>query len=145
VEPPTLAEAAPRRNGGGAQAPSIRLFDWSRTDESEVVFAVEAVDDGLCARIEAVTVSAWDAAGYLTEFLDGLARDFRGWEGERSWAGNELVVAVTFGSGGHVHLSWTLRAGVFSGGWECTVTTVIEAGEEPTSLVADVREFFRQG
>ncbi|MFJ1618674.1 DUF6228 family protein [Streptomyces sp. NPDC088251] len=69
------------RGGGGASAlyPVVRL---SRTDEFEVVFAVEAVDDGLRARIEAVTVSAWDGAGYLTEFLDGLARDFRGWEGE---------------------------------------------------------------
>ncbi|MBT2393290.1 permease [Streptomyces sp. ISL-1] len=131
--------------GAGSQAPSIRLFDWSRTDEFEVVFAVEAVDDGLRARIEAVTMSAWDGAGYLTEFLDGLARDFRGWEGERSWTNNELVVAATFGSGGHVHLSWTLRAGVFSSGWECTVTTVIEAGEELTAVAADVQEFFRQG
>jgi hypothetical protein len=131
--------------GVGSQAPSIRLFDWSRTDEFEVVFAVEAVDDGLRARIGAVTVSAWDGAGYLTEFFDGLARDFRGWEGERSWVNNELVVAATFGSGGHVYLSWTLRADVFSSGWECTVTTVIDAGEELTTVAADVQEFFRQG
>lgn len=131
--------------GAGSQAPSIRLSDWSRTDEFEVVFAVEAVDDGLRARVESVTVSAWDGAGYLTEFLDGLARDFRGWEGERSWANNELVVAATFGSGGHVCLSWTLRADVFSNGWECTVTTTIEAGEELTTVAADVREFFCQG
>lgn len=88
---------------------------------------MEAVDDGLRARIGALTVTAWDGAGYLTEFLDGLARDFRGWEGERSWVNNELVVAATFGSGGHVSLSWTLRADVFSSGWECTVTTVIDA------------------
>ncbi|WP_181871014.1 hypothetical protein [Sphaerisporangium album] len=55
----------------GSPAVSIWFFDWSRTDEFEVVFAVEAVDDGLRARIETVIVSAWDGAGYLTEFLDG--------------------------------------------------------------------------
>ncbi|MEV6381733.1 DUF6228 family protein [Streptomyces sp. NPDC051773] len=81
-----------------------------------------------------MTVSAWDGAGYLTEFLDGLARDFRGWEGVRSWVNNELVVAATFGSGGHVCLSWTLRADVLSSGWEHTVTTVIDAGEELTTV-----------
>lgn len=131
--------------GSGSSAASVRLFDWSRTDEFEVVFAVEALDEGLRARIETVTVSAWDGAGYLTEFLDGLARDFRGWEGERSWVNNKLVVAATFGSGGHVYLSWTLRAGVFSSGWESTVTTVIEAGEELTTVTANVRGFFRHG
>jgi hypothetical protein len=131
--------------GSGAPTLSVRLFDWTRTDEYEVVFAVEAVDAGLRARVEGVTVSSWDGAGYLTEFLERLARDFRGWEGERSWANNELVVTATFGSGGHVHLTWALRAGAFSNGWECTVTTVIEAGEELTAVVADAQEFFRQG
>ncbi len=83
--------------GAGSQTPSVRLFDRSRTDEFEVGFAVEAVDEGLRARVEAVRLSAWDGGGYLIEFLDGLARDFRGWEGERSWADNGLLVAATFG------------------------------------------------
>ncbi|MGV9288246.1 DUF6228 family protein [Streptomyces sp. NPDC003719] len=30
--------------------------------------------------------------------------DFRGWEGERVWSNNHLVVTAVFGSGGHVSL-----------------------------------------
>ncbi|MFM9554440.1 DUF6228 family protein [Streptomyces caniscabiei] len=41
-------------------------------------------------------------------------------------------------------LSWTLRADVFFSGWECTVTTVIDAGEELTTVAAEVQGFFRQ-
>ncbi len=96
--------------GPGALATSVRLFDWSRADEYETVFAVEAVADGVRARLENVTVTVWDD---MSEFFDGLARDFRGWEGERVWINNHLVVTATFGSGGHVYLDWTLRSGFF--------------------------------
>ncbi|MGW4824831.1 DUF6228 family protein [Streptomyces sp. NPDC004227] len=34
---------------------------------------------------------------------NGLACDFRGWEGERVLANNHLVVTASFRSGGHVH------------------------------------------
>lgn len=143
----SLIEADPGRvelvvRGPGTSASSVRLSDWSRTDEYETVFAVEAVADGVRARLENVTVTVWDDMG---EFFDGLARDFRGWEGERVWVDNHLVVTAAFGSGGHVRLSWTLRSGLFPEDWECTVTTVIEAGEGMSAVAADLREFLRQG
>ncbi|MDI9889240.1 DUF6228 family protein [Streptomyces sp. HNM0645] len=128
--------------GPGALAASVRLFDWSRADEYETVFAVEAVADGVRARLENVTVTVWDD---MSEFFDGLARDFRGWEEERVWSNNHLVVTATFGSGGHVYVDWTLRSGFFPGDWKCTVTTVIEAGEGMTAVAADLREFLGQG
>ena len=127
--------------GRGALAPCVRLFGWSRADEYEVSFAVEAVADGVRARLESVTVTVWDN---LDDFFDNLARDFRGWEGERVWVNNHLVVTATFGSGGHVYLSWTLRSGFFPEEWKCTVTNVVEAGEGMTTLAADVREFLGQ-
>ncbi|MFJ4094147.1 DUF6228 family protein [Kitasatospora sp. NPDC089913] len=126
--------------GTEASSASVRLFDWSRA-EYEVAFAVEAIDDGVQARLEAVTVTVWDK---MSEFFDGLARDFRGWEGERVWTNNHLVVTAAFGSGGHVYLGWTLRSGFFPGDWSCTVTTVIEVGEGMTALAADLREFLRE-
>ncbi|MFF0001397.1 DUF6228 family protein [Streptomyces avermitilis] len=88
------------------------MFDWSRADEYEVALAVEAVADGVRARFETVTATVWDDMG---EFFDGLARDFRGWEGERVWANNHLVVTATFSPGGHVFLSWSLRSGFPAG------------------------------
>ncbi|MBD0694102.1 DUF6228 family protein [Streptomyces sp. CBMA123] len=127
--------------GRGTLAPCVRLFDWSRAGEYEASFAVEAVADGVRARLESVAVTVWDR---LDEFFDNLARDFRGWEGERVWVNNHLVVTATFGSGGHVYLSWTLRSGFFPEDWKCTVTNVVESGEGMTTLAADVREFLGQ-
>nr|WP_202436923.1 DUF6228 family protein [Streptomyces sp. SID5910] len=123
-------------------APRVRLFDWSRADEYESAFAVEAVADGVRARLETVTVTAWDD---MCAFFDALARDFRGWEGERVWSTNHLTVTAVFGSGGHVDLGWALRPGPFSGDWTCTVTTVIEAGEGMTAVAEDLRAFLHQG
>ena len=51
----------------------VRLFEWARVDAHQVAFAVEAVADGLCARLDSVSISVWDGVGNLTEFLDGLA------------------------------------------------------------------------
>ncbi|MEU5076073.1 DUF6228 family protein [Streptomyces asoensis] len=58
--------------GSGTLAISVRLFDWSRADEYETIFAAEAVADGMRARIENVTVTVWDD---MSEFFNGLARD----------------------------------------------------------------------
>ncbi|NXY99748.1 permease [Streptomyces sp. BR123] len=124
----------------------VRLFDWARVDEHEIAFAVEVVGDGLRARLDSVSVSVWGRAGDLTEFLDGLARDFRGWEGERSWVTNRLVLTATFHSGGHVQLSWGLRSGIFAeDAWQCLVTTTLEAGEQMSRVASDVRSFLHQG
>jgi Family of unknown function (DUF6228) len=131
--------------GACAPAATIRLCDWSRTDAYEVEFAVVAVDDDLRARTGPVTMSDWSSTGRLDDFLHGLARDFRGWAGERSWVNNQLVVTAVFATGGHVHLGWTLRPGFAPGDWHCTVTTVLEAGEELTTVATDVREFLHQG
>ncbi|MFD8010740.1 DUF6228 family protein [Streptomyces sp. NPDC058955] len=129
-----------------APATYVRLFDRTRVDEDEIAFAVEVMADGLCARLDSVSVSVWDRAGDLTEFLDGLARDFRGWEGERSWVTNRLVLTALFRSGGHVQLSWGLRSGIFAeDAWECSVTTTLEAGEQMSRVASDVRSFLHQG
>ncbi|MEJ8640248.1 DUF6228 family protein [Streptomyces sp. MS1.HAVA.3] len=124
----------------------VRLSDWVRVDEHEVAFAVEAVADGLRAQLDSVSVSVWDRAGDLTEFLDGLAGDFRGWEGERAWVTNRLVLTATFHAGGHVRLRWGLRSGMFAEDpWECSVTTTVEAGEQMSRVASDVRSFLHQG
>lgn len=73
---------------------------------------MEAVDDGVSARLETVTLTVWPGT---SELFDGLARDFRGWEGERVWGNNHLVVTATFGSGRHMYLGWTLRSGLVPG------------------------------
>ncbi|MGW6617110.1 DUF6228 family protein [Streptomyces erythrochromogenes] len=124
----------------------VRLFERVRVDEYETTFTVEAAADGLRARLDAVNVSVWDRAGDLTGFLEGLAKDFRGWEGERSWVTNQLVLTATFHSGGHVRLGWGLRFGALAeDSWECSVTTTLEAGEHMSRLASGVRSFLHRG
>ncbi|MER7756799.1 DUF6228 family protein [Kitasatospora sp. NPDC097643] len=120
----------------------IRLTDWSRRDAYESVFAVEAVSDGLTARVDAVRVSVLDLDGDLADFLDRLAADFRGWQGERTWHTSRLTLTATHTTGGHVHLRWTLRTSIHTNDpWECTVTTTLEAGEQLRTLATDTRAF----
>ncbi|MCB5177991.1 DUF6228 family protein [Streptomyces antimicrobicus] len=124
----------------------VRFSDWARLDEHEITLAVEVEADGLRARLDSVHVSVWDRAGDLTEFLDDLATDFRGWEGERTWVTHHLVLTATFRTGGHVQLSWGLRFGLFAeDAWECSVATTLEAGEQMSQLAADMRSFLHQG
>ncbi|RLV04429.1 permease [Streptomyces griseocarneus] len=130
------------------QTPStyVRFCDWSRLDEYVVAFTVEGVAAGMRARLDSVRISYWDGAGPLDAFLATLARDFRGWEGERTWVTNQLVVTATFRSGGHVRLCWTLRPDFsVDDSWECSVTTTVEAGEQLSWLADEMQGFLQQG
>lgn len=54
----------------------------------------------------------------------------------------DLAVSAVFRTGGYVGLTWTLCPWpAASGGWAASVTTWLEAGEQMTSLAADVRRF----
>ncbi|MFC9291002.1 DUF6228 family protein [Streptomyces sp. NPDC057052] len=94
---PGPLELVVRRSG--AQASSVWLFDWSRADEHEFAFAVEGPSAAVRARLETVAVTAWNN---MSEFFDGLARDFRGGGGERVWGSNHLTaVGQESGPAGH--------------------------------------------
>jgi hypothetical protein len=82
---------------------------------------------------------------HFQEYADtGLAADYQGWEGERVWRtyDGDLAVSAVFRTGGHVGLSWTLRPWPnATGGWNASVTTWLEAGEQMSSLASDVEDF----
>lgn len=120
---------------------SVRLLNRQVVDEHETVFTIDAHADGLHARIRDVTVAVWDSE-YLPTFLAGLAADFRGWTGERSWETNHLRLRASFHSGGHVELTWLLRSwSSCHDSWHASVTTWVEGGEQLTALAADVGHF----
>ncbi|MFD7282332.1 DUF6228 family protein [Streptomyces sp. NPDC059862] len=124
--------------------PSVgaRFCDRFSFDTDSVHYAVELWAPGLAARVDEVVAWIWDSD--LAPFLEELAADYRGWNGERSWQTNDkdLTVSAVFRSGGHVGLTWTLRPWPkAAGGWSASVTTWLEAGEQTTSLASDVRHF----
>lgn len=123
----------------------VRFFDRYFRGEYETGFAVEVHADGLQARLDSVETSVWDHE-YLTDFLDRLVADFRGWDGERTWSTNDFYLRAVFRSGGHIGLTWTLRPWTTrSDSWEASVTTWVEGGERMAGLAADVRQFLDRG
>ncbi|MFD4347438.1 DUF6228 family protein [Streptomyces coelicoflavus] len=111
-------------------------------DTDSVRYAVELRAPGLTARVDEVVAWIWDCD--LTTFLEELAAEYRGWDGERSWQTNDrdLTVSAVFRSRGHVGLTWSLQPWPQAAGrWGASVTTWLEAGEQMTSLAADVRHF----
>jgi hypothetical protein len=124
----------------------VRLCGRWRLDEDSIHYAVEASAPGLSARVDEAVSAVWEPAPDLPVFLEGLAEEFRGWSGTRSWRSleSDLAVNAVFRSGGHVGLTWTLRPWPAKhGGWSTTVTTWQEAGEQMAALAADVRDFLQ--
>ncbi|MFI1757308.1 DUF6228 family protein [Streptomyces sp. NPDC020571] len=120
----------------------VAFCDRFSFDADSVHYAVELRAPGLTARVDEVVAWIWDRD--LTTFLEALAADYRGWDGERGWQTNDrdLTVSAVFRSGGHVGLTWAIRPWPqAAGGWAASVTTWLEAGEQMTSLAAQVRQF----
>ncbi|MET8472193.1 DUF6228 family protein [Streptomyces sp. NPDC006422] len=124
------------------RAVSVRFRDRFSFDADSVHYAVELEAPGLTARNDEIVAWIWDRD--LPSFLEELTAEFRRWDGERVWHtdDHDLTVAAVFRAGGHIGLTWTLRPWVrASGGWSASVTTVLEAGEQLSSLAADLRHF----
>ncbi|MEU2112154.1 DUF6228 family protein [Streptomyces sp. NPDC019507] len=120
----------------------VRFCDRFSFDRDSVHYAVEARAPALTARVNEVV--AWTRDSDLARFLEELAADYQGWDGERRWQTDDrdLIVSAVFRSGGHVGLTWTLRPWPKdAGGWSASVTTWLEAGEQMSALAADVRHF----
>jgi hypothetical protein len=123
-------------------AVAVTFRDRFSFDRDSVHYAVEARAPGLTARVDEVVAWIWDSD--LAGFLEELAADCRGWDGERTWhtADRDLAVCAVFRSGGHIGLTWTLRPWQGTAGdWSASVTTWLEAGEQMASLASGIRQF----
>ncbi|WP_284581926.1 DUF6228 family protein [Streptomyces sp. 2P-4] len=120
----------------------VRFGDRSAPDGYCVQYAVDLWAPGMTARLDGAV--AWVRGSDLAPFLAGLAEDFRGWDGERTWQTHDgdLTVTAVHRSGGHTGLTWTLRPWRLSaGGWSASATTWLEAGEGMRSFAADIGHF----
>lgn len=119
----------------------VRLYDRYFPDEYGTGFSVELEADGMRACFGPVEVWVWDDVD-LPAFAAGLADDFRGWSGQRTWSTNHLRVDADYHSRGHVALRWTLQPWLtHADGWSAAVTTWIEAGAQMSRLADELRLF----
>lgn len=112
------------------------------------VMQVELYDEGLTARRDVELSLPYHAPEEpdLVTFFQQLADDWRGWKGERSWRSLDATMQITarHDSKGHVSLGATLYQDSYSpDGWLAQVFLTVEAGEQMTSLVADLRAHFK--
>lgn len=125
-------------------ARTLRLSGYEQHDPYFGGFGVEITAERLTASFS-IGTSHGDG---LAEFLFGLAQDFRGWQGTRSWRSleNDLTLAAGYESGGHVRLTWTARRFGWNWHedihWSVSVEFVREAGEEMLDLAREVSSFF---
>jgi hypothetical protein len=76
----------------------VRLYDRYFPDEYGTGFFVEMEAVGMRACFGPVEVWIWDDVD-LPAFVAGLADDFRGWIGQRTWSTNHLRVDAATTSG----------------------------------------------
>lgn len=89
-----------------------------------------------------------DRVTALASFVEGLAADWRGWGGTRTWRSmdRQLALDAEHDGRGHVSFGVTLRAPRPTWdhtAWSARSVIVLEAGEEMTRLAADLTHFLR--
>jgi hypothetical protein len=117
---------------------TVRLYDPYFPDEDGIGFSVEVGADGLRAACGPVEV--WVEDVDLPAFIAGLADDFAGRAGHRTWSANHLTIDATRHSRGRVCLRWTLQARLTrADGWSASVTTWLESGAQLIRLADEMR------
>lgn len=111
--------------------------------------ATELHDDGLTASTVAkIDGQFFDLDTTLPGFVQGLAADWQGWNGVRTWTSweRELAIDARHDGRGYVSLGVTLRApglDLDDTAWSARAVFVLEAGEEMTRCAADLNHFLR--
>jgi hypothetical protein len=74
----------------------------------------------------------------LVAFFNGLAADWRGWQGERTYESLEHDLRLTAAHDGHVRLLVQLQETSGRDGWSATGVVQLDPGEEMTRAAGDV-------
>jgi hypothetical protein len=129
---------------GGAQRWVLHrpVDDWG--DGHVHGLRVQVGDDGISA--EGSSTFEGLTRENLRDFLVGLDRDFRGWQGVRSWTSMEREMTVEAGHDGRVRLAVTLRRAFRSfedDAWSARIVLTLEAGEELSRLARNADRVLR--
>lgn len=117
------------------------LLAWAPTGATVDRVNANLVDDGLSAS-RPVYHGYADGFRDLVVFFTELERDWRGWDGVRSWESLEgdLLIAARH-EHGHVVLRVTLRYSVAEwgrAGWSATADLTVDPGEQLSGVVRDL-------
>src|SRR5262249_54274306 len=81
----------------------------------------------------------------LADFFDGLAEDWRGWDGVRTWESAEGDLRIeALHEYGHVHLRVTIRSqgpGWGDDGWSATADLKLDPGDQLQQVAVQLADF----
>ncbi len=105
-------------------------FDEPRCDGKGCLesYAVSVETPGLSARVR---VENPPYGSSPAAFFAELAKQWRGWKGEKRWGSmeGELDLAAVSDSTGHVRLTVRMRPDAYPAVWSATASVLIEAGQ----------------
>jgi Family of unknown function (DUF6228) len=122
----------------GREADGLQFSHVERGPHGEIEFAWARLRvHGLDASMR---VSSHYATGFdeLVAFFHGLASDWRGWQGERTYESLEHDLRLTATHDGHVRMAVQLRQSSFPDGWSAAAVIRLDPGEEMTRAADDV-------
>jgi hypothetical protein len=115
----------------------VRPQDRER-DGSVVSIEATLQTDGLAAQCVVVHTYSMGFAD-LIDFFDGMARDWRGWRGVRTFSSLEGDLDLAATHDGHVRLRVVLRQSTVQDGWTAEARLRVEPGEQLSRIVEDLR------
>jgi len=105
-------------------------------------FDVELAGDAVSAKKR---VWGYTDTEFLGELFDSIARDWKGWDGERQWAAIEGDFSITASSDklGHIRLDVVIRNNDLEDDWQLDVPIYLDAGGLD-KIASNVRHFITQ-
>jgi Family of unknown function (DUF6228) len=124
----------------GREADGLRFSDIERGPKGEIWYVwarlrVPYLDASL--RVSAHYATSFDE---LVGFFRGLAADWRGWVGERTYESLERDLRLTATHDGHVRLAVQLRQSSIPDGWSASALVRLDPGEEMSRAARDIAD-----
>jgi hypothetical protein len=124
----------------GREDDGLQLSDVERGPDGDIWYVWARLRvGGLDASLR---VSSHYATGFneLVRFFCGLAADWRGWPGERTYESLEHELRLTARHDGHVRIAVQLRRSSVPDGWSASGVFSVDPGEEMTGAAENVTD-----
>jgi hypothetical protein len=105
-------------------------------------FDVELAGDAVSAKKR---VWGYTDTDFLAGLFESIARDWKGWDGERQWAAIEGDLSISASSDklGHIRLAVVIRNNDLEDDWQLDVPIFLDAGGLD-NIASNVRRFITQ-
>ena len=103
-------------------------------------FTVELAGDGISATKR---IWGYTDTGFLVDLFESIARDWKGWDGERHWSAieSDLEIDATSDRLGHIKLQIKIRSNDPENDWRAIAPIFLDSGTLD-NIAGDIKRFF---